>query len=596
MRLAILPLLAVPALLAEWPYYGGDQGATRYSAAKQIHRGNVSKLTVAWTYRTGDALDRPRTTIEATPIVRNGRLFLTTARLAAVALDPATGRELWRFDPFAGDASRRPRGVNRGVAYWADPANPADERVFFTPSTTALLYALDAKTGRPVENFGSGGQVNLREGVGREITGLTYGVTTPGVVYQDLLILGSIMGEGPQPAAPGHIRAYDVRTGKLRWRFETVPVGERFGGANNWGGMSLDEGRGVVYVSTGSPTFDFYGGDRPGANLYGNSMIALKAATGERVWHFQTTRHDTWDYDLPCQPILARIRPNGRWTDAVVQLTKTGLVWVFDRATGEPVFGVEERNVPASDVPGEKLSPSQPFPLKPPPFARQTVSEEDLTDITPQARAAVREEYRKLRAGRIYEPVSMQGTVVLPGFHGGALWGGGAFDPRTGMLYVPGNNVPWVMTLVKAKDKPYEYEHTGYNRWVDPDGYPATKPPWGTLTAYDLNKGTIAWQIAAGEIPALKAKGITGTGSEIIGGAIATAGDLLFMGGTLDEKFRAYDSRSGKVLWETALPAGGYATPATYMHNGKQYVVIAAGGGGKQNTKAGDAFVAFALP
>lgn len=594
---ALAIFLAALPILADWPHYGGDQEATRYSPAAQINRANVAKLRIAWTYRTGDALDRPRTTIESTPIVRSGRLYLTTARLAVVALDPATGRELWRFDHFKGDPSPRPRGVNRGVAVWSDHADPADERVFFTPSTAGVLYALDARTGKPIDAFGENGRIDLRKDAGRDITGLTYGVTTPGVVYKDLIILGSIMGEGPMPAAPGNIRAYDVRTGKLRWRFDTVPPDAKFGGANNWGGMALDEKRGAVYVSTGSPTFDFYGGDRAAGNLYGNAVIALSASTGERLWHFQTTHHDTWDYDLPCQPILARIKPGGgKPTDTVVQLTKTGLVWVLDRDTGKPVFGSEERKVPLSDIEGEHSSPTQPFPLKPPPFARQTVTEDDLTDITPEARQAALADLRKFRAGKIYEPVSAKGTVVLPGFHGGALWGGGAFDPATGMLYVPGNNVPWVMTLIKTTNKPHPYEHTGYNRWTDPDGYPATKPPWGTITAYDLNKAKIAWQIPAGEMPALKAKGITGTGSEIIGGAIATAGGLLFMAGTRDEKFRAYDSKTGKILWETELPAGGYATPSTYTINGKQYLVIAAGGGGKQNTKAGDYFIAFALP
>lgn len=598
-------LLLAGSLHGEWRHYAGDAGATRYSPLKQIHRGNVAGLRVAWTFRTGDMRDRPRTTIECTPIVAGEVMYLTSPQVKAMAVDAASGREIWRFDPFAGEEEDRAKGVNRGVTYWE---GGDDRRILFVAD--AKLYALDARTGRPIPSFGKEGIVDLRQDLDRAIGRLTYNVTTPGVIYRDLIILGSTMGEGPRPAAPGHIRAYDVRTGARRWIFHTIPLpGEHghetwedgswktAGAANNWGGMSVDEKRGLVFVSLGSPAFDFYGGQRLGDNLYGNAVVALKAATGERVWHFQTVRHDVWDYDLPVMPVLVTATHQGRRIDAVAQVTKTGHLFLFDRVSGRPLFPIEERAIPKSPVPGERTAATQPIPLKPPPFARQQFTEADVTDISPESRAYVLEQLKKLRHGRIYEPPSLEGTVVLPGFHGGALWGGAAFDPASGRLFVPTNNVPNVLTLVPSRPgSGYPYDITGYKKFEDQFGYPAVKPPWGVLTALDLNKGEIAWQVPVGEHAELTARGVRGTGTEMIGGAIVTAGGLILLGATRDEKFRALDKDSGKLLWETQLEAGGYATPSTYQVRGRQFVVIAAGGGGKLNTKPGDSFVAFALP
>ena len=589
----------------EWRFYGGDQGAGRYSPLRQINRSNVGELQVAWTHHTGDARQRPATTIECTPLVVDGIMYITTAEIKVQALAAATGKLLWTFDPFAGSSSRRSRGVNRGVTYWSD----GDDRRIFC-CARHHLFGINAKTGKLIESFGEGGRVDLRRDLDRDIGELSILASTPGPIYKDLLILGTGGGEGPGPAAPGHIRAFDVRTGKRRWIFHTIPhPGEfgydtwppdawrRSGGANCWGGMSVDETRGLVFVATGSPTFDAYGGDRIGKNLFGNCVIALKADTGERVWHFQTVHHDIWDYDIPCQPILLSVRHGGRKVDAVVQVSKPGMVYVLERETGKPLFPIEERPVPKSDMPGEDAWPTQPFPTKPPPFSRQQFFEKDVTDISPEAHQNVMEQYKKLRAGPIFTPPSKEGTVIFPGFHGGALWGGAATDPERGLIFVSSNEIPWIWRLVDAKpDAGYRYNFTGYIRFEDPSGYPAVKPPWGRLTAIDLNEGKHVWQVTLGEYKELTAQGIPQTGTENIGGSIATRGGLIFIGATKDEKFRAFDTRNGKVLWEAQLEAGGYATPCTYQAQGKQYVVIAAGGAGKNRTRSGDSFTAFALP
>jgi quinoprotein glucose dehydrogenase len=588
----------------EWRVYGGNPAGTHYSPLDQINRTNVHKLKVAWTYHTGDSRLKPATTIECNPLVVNGVMYLTTAQLKLCALDAATGKFLWQYDPFEGVDEDKPRGVNRGVAYWE---NGTDQRILFV--ARARLWAFDAKTGKLIPDFGHGGSVDLTRGLGRDISQLEYDVTTPGIIYKDLIILGSLCGEGPEPSAPGHIRAFDVRTGVMAWMFHTLPrpgeVGNdawqgdswrTTGGANDWGGMTLDEKRGWVFVSTGSAAFDFYGGQRLGSNLFANCVIALDAATGKRIWHYQVVHHDLWDRDLPCAAALVTLNIGGKHVDAAVQATKFGQLFVLDRETGKPLFPIEERPVPPSDVPGEQAWPTQQQVLKPPPYSRQTFTEDDITNISPEAHAYALDTFTKSRSGT-WQPPSLQGTIIFPGFDGGSNWGGGSFDPTTGWYYINSHNEPWILTLVPAPEGAgYPYAHTGYNHFVDQEGYAAIKPPWGQLTAFNLNRGDIAWQVVLGEHKELTARGIPPTGTQNIGGSIVTAGGIVFIGSTQDEMFRAFDKTSGKVLWKGELPAGGYATPCTYEAGGKQYVVIAAGGGGKPRTRSGDAYVAFALP
>jgi quinoprotein glucose dehydrogenase len=588
----------------EWRTSGGNLAGMRYSPLDQINRSNVHKLQVAWTYHTGDGRDKPSTTIECTPLVVNGVMYLTTAQLKLCALEAATGKLLWQFDPFEGLDEDTPRGINCGVAYWEDGN---DQRIFFV--ARARLMAFDARTGKLIHELGQGGSVDLTKGLGRDLRDLTYDVTSPGIIYKNLIIVGSMCGEGPEPAAPGHVRAFDVRTGVMAWIFHTIPrPGEpgnetwednawrTAGAANDWGGMTVDEKRGWVFLSTGSAAFDFYGGQRLGQNLFANCVIALDASTGKHLWHYQVVHHDLWDRDLPCPPALVTLKLNGKSVDAVVQPTKFGQLFVLERETGKPLYPIAEQPVPTSDVPGEKAWPIQPQSLKLPPYTRQVFKEDDVTNISPEAHAAALGTFQKSRSGT-WQPPSAQGTIIFPGFDGGSNWGGGSFDPTTGWYYINSHDEPWILTLVPAPDGAgYPYTHTGYNRFVDAEGYAAIKPPWGQLTAYNLNKGEIAWQVVLGEFQELTARGIPPTGTQNIGGSVVTAGGLVFIGATQDEKFRAFDKTSGKVLWEAQLPAGGHASPCTYEVKGKQYVIIAAGGGGKPRTRSGRAYVAFALP
>lgn len=675
----------------DWQMFGGGEENIHYSTLSQITRRNVHQLEVAWRYDSGDEF--PDSEIQCNPIVIDGVLYATTPKVRVIALEAATGQLIWSFDPNEG---RKPTGKmrTRGVTYWSDGK---EKRIYF--GFRNRLYSLDAATGKPAAAFGKGGWIDLREGLGREsIEGLTVTVNTPGTVYKDMLIVGSMVSEG-LPAAPGDIRAYDLRTGKLRWSFHTIPHAGEFGydtwppdawkyigGANNWAGLVVDQKRGLVFAPTGSAAFDFFGGNRHGDNLFANTLLCLDANTGKRVWHFQAIKHDVWDRDFPSAPQLVTVKRNGRAIDAVAQITKSGHVYLFERTTGKTLFPIEYRQYPQSPIEGERLAATQPLPLLPPPFARQRLTEDMLTQRTPEAHRAALERFRKLRSNGQFEPPSLEGTVVFPGYDGGGEWGGAAFDPETGLFYVNSNEMAWILKIIERpkpkalpsgktlyeehcagchksdysgsppefpaliglKDKmsleeargiirngqgrmpgfarlgnealqalavyvmtgkdtktvaattasPIDQKYTfdGYNRFLDADGYPAIAPPWGTLNAIDLNAGRIVWQIPFGEYPALAEKGLKDTGSENYGGAIVTRNGLLFIGATnYDSKFRVFDKLTGKLLWETKLPAAGNATPAMYEVNGRQFVVIAAGGG-KGGAPSGGSYIAFALP
>ena len=682
----------------DWTVNRGEPDGTQYAAMAQINATNVHKLRPAWEYHTGDA--SPRSTMYANPIVIDGTMYLSTASIKAVALDAATGREKWVFDPAKYNNGMVTRLRNRGVAYWKGAEG---ERIF--DFVRDRVYAIDVKTGQLIPSFGNGGYIDLRENLGVDPKGVELEMTTPGAVYKNLLILGSRVGE-TYGASPGHIRAFDTVTGKLQWVFHTIPqpgefgyntwewpTGETFGGANAWGGITIDEKRGWVFAATGSATDDFYGAYRKGKDLFANCVLAIDANTGKLKWHYQTVHHDLWDYDNPPAPVLVTVKSNGTARDAVVELTKMGLVFVLDRDTGKPVFPVEEVSEPPSDVPGEQTSPTQPFPLKPPPLTRQAITEADLTNITPEAHASVLERFRRYRSGSIYTPPTLQGTITMPGHLGGAEWQGASFDPQLNVLYANVNEIPTLNRLRPVTDlggkgnaesargnsspaqlglqiyqarcmachgsdrqgnppqvpalahldlsKPEyksvikqgrssmpafsqlsdtdlaavaayvshppgnapigtptarRYTLDGYILFNDAQGFPGISPPWGTLNAIDMVTGNILWKVPLGEYPALAAKGIHHTGTMNFGGAVATPGGVLFIAATADAKIRAFTTHSGQQLWEYQLPAGGYATPSVYMINGREYVAISAGGGGKNATKSGDSIIAFALP
>ncbi len=639
----------------DWPAYLGDAASSQYSSLDQITVDNVGELELAWAYRSGDSDSEDRSQIQCNPVIVDGVLYGTSPALKLFALDAATGEELWRFDPFDGDYELFGLGVNRGVTLWKD-------RVVYGAGDK--LYAVSKDSGEEIFS------IDLRVGLGERAEGLFIGSNTPGVVFENLLILGHRASEN-LPSVPGDIRAFDLETGDLVWSFHTIPhpgelgydtwpadAWKNSGGANAWAGLSVDVERGVVYVPTGSAAYDFYGGDRGGQNLFANTLLALDARTGERLWHYQFVHHDIWDRDLPAPPNLITV--NG--VDAVAQITKSGYVFVFDRDTGEPLFPIEEIPVERTELPGETTWPTQPVPTKPPPFARQELTASNL-------RPFARERFARLRPSVPFTPPSREGTVILPGYDGGGEWGGAAFDPETKTLYVNASEMPWVLTMMEIPDAglhtgrlayathclfchgvnregdpigiypaltrlddeayvrdviqngrgamptfshldpevtdslvaylfdredpfpdnaphaPLPFMSTGYHRFVDDNGDPAIEPPWGTLSAIDLERGTIRWQVPLGGA----------NGAENYGGAVVTAGGLVFIAASKDEKFRGFRKATGELLWEVDLPAGGYATPATYSVSGRQYVVIAAGGG-KMGTPSGDAYLAFALP
>jgi len=692
MLLKIVPRFAlffVAATIASaqntgWPAYNGSPNGDHYSRLAQINRANVHNLKQAWRYDTGEVGG-----MQTNPLVIGRTLYGYTPTQKVIALDAATGKLKWKFD--SGIVGRQPA---RGMTYFADHEGAgAHGRIF--AGVMNYLYCLDAATGKPVTTFGEQGRIDLRKDLDRPYETQSIALTTPGVIYRDLIIVG---GRNPEthPAPPGWIRAYDVHTGKLRWVFHTIPqTGEpgyetwpqnayrTAGAANNWAGMSLDAKRGILYAPTGSAVMDFYGGDRVGDDLYANCLLALDAATGKLLWHFQGVHHDIWDRDFPAPPALFTMQRDGKPVDALAQTTKQGYVYVFDRLTGKPLFPIHELPYPASTVPGEVASPTQPKPDLPEPFARQHLTEDMLTTRTPEAHAWAVKTFRSFRSNGQFFPMATDSqTIVFPGFDGGAEWGGPALDPKTDVLYVNANEMAWTGGLIPASGAktPGEFTYraqcavchgvdragsppsfpplvdinrfdsddeiaavvrqgrgrmpafpnlddtavtsllkylsgekedamdmaaqsadayvfTGYRKFLDPDGYPAFQPPWGTLSAIDLKTGQYLWKIPLGEYPELVRQGMTNTGSENYGGPVITAGGVLFIGATIhDRKFHAFDMATGKLLWEIKLPFAGMATPSTFMVGGRQFVVTVASGGRDPKAPVGGAYIAFALP
>jgi len=667
----------------DWSINGGEPNNTHYSPLTQVNRDNVAQLEVVWSYDTQETGG-----LQTSPIIVDGVLYGISPTQKVFAVDAATGKQIWSFD--SGVKGTQP---DRGLAFWSSLDGP-DKRIIV--GVMHFVYALDAATGKPIPTFGTQGRVDLRENLSRNDPDPFVSLTSPAVIYKDLFIVSGRNSE-TLPAAPGDIRAFDVRTGKMRWTFRTIPQPGDFGyntwppdayktigAANNWAGMTVDVQRGIVFVPTGSAAFDFYGGNRVGDDLFANCLLALDANTGKRLWHFQGVHHDIWDRDFPSHPVLVTIERDGQKIEAVAQTSKQGFVYLFDRATGAPLFPLETKKYRASTIPGEVAAAEQSLPTKPAPYARQLLTEDMLSDRTPEIHKWALAQFHDARSEGQFVPFSVgQETVIFPGFDGGAEWGGPALDPATNILYVNSNEMAWMASLGEnkpgntaksiyltqcaichgdkltgsppafpslvgigdrltpvqiastirtgkgrmngfpglAKDQVQElvdfltgapqkeatgtqpppndmkYRFTGYRRFLDPDGYPAIAPPWGTLNAINLNTGEYAWKINLGEYPALVAQGMTNTGSENYGGPIVTAGGIVFIGATnYDKKFRAFDKATGKLLWQTTLPFSGNATPATYMIDGRQFVVIAAGGGKDPKNPSGGVYVAFALP
>ncbi len=669
-----------------WSVYLGDHASSQFSPLADINASNVTQLKPAWTYNGDEAHPQNRSQIQCNPLVIDGVVYATTATLKLIALDGSSGELIWTFDPYDGEFSQFGMGVNRGLMWHSG----REHTLFY--SAGKYVYAVNPSDGKMRKTFGIEGKINLQEGLSGDSELSVFG-NTPGVIYKDLIIMGGRVSESTK-AAPGHIRAFDVSTGEQRWIFHTIPKpGEHgydtwpenaykeIGGANVWAGFALDEEHGIVYCPTGSAAYDFYGGDRHGENLFANCLLALDANTGNRIWHFQTIHHDMWDKDLPAPPNLLTLNKAGKEIPAVAQITKNGLLFVFNRLTGEPIYPIKEMPVPAARLKGEKAWPTQPVPTGFPIFSRYKLDDEDFAIRTTEANTFAESIWEETfhEAGP-FEPLSETGTIIFPGYDGGGEWGGAAYDKEKGNLIVNSNEIPWrnimdpvapategenvyrvfcqnchgnqlqgnsvygnIPSLVKLENRitleeattiikmgkgimpafsylsddkikavyqyingeddsektvdpnwPHPYIMRGYEKLYAPDGYPMIKPPWGQLTSIDMNEAKINWQVPLGNHDSLTIEGIDNTGTENYGGPIVTSGGLIFIAATMDEKIRAFDEASGAELWSHPLPAAGYATPATYAIDGKQYILIACGGG-KLGTPSGDQWVAFSL-
>ncbi len=621
---------------AEWLAYGRDPGGTRYSPLGQITRDNVTRLRIAWTYRTGEAQRHAFTgygpAFEATPLFVDGTLYLSTPFNRVIALDPATGAERWTYDPRIDLSALHGITTSRGVSAWLDRERPAGARCrrrIFVGTIDARLIALDAANGVPCPDFGQDGQVNLSRGVRLMQRGL-YQVTSPPAVIGDLVVVGSAIGDNRAVEVErGLVRAYEARTGQLRWSWDPIPQdpadparstwegdsATRTGAANAWSVMSADPERDLLFVPTSSPSPDHYGGERRGSNLYANAVVALRASTGKVVWAFQVVHHDLWDYDVPSQPTMVAVQRDGMDIPAVAVGTKMGHLFVLHRETGAPLFPVEERPVPASTVPGEAAWPTQPFPTLPRPLVPHTLTPDEAWGPTPAARDWCRERVKALHSEGIFTPPSLEGTVVFPGLLGGMNWGGLSYEPRRGLVFINTSRLANIVKLLPRKDRLKDLEGvrllgrispqegTPYAVYIEPflgpSGAPCNPPPWGTLAAVDLATGAVRWEVPLGIVPeASQAPQAATWGSINLGGSVVTRGGLVFIAAARDEYLRAFDVETGKELWKGSLPASAQATPMTYQlgENGKQYVVIAAGGHAPMRTKLDDYVVAFTLP